>query len=322
MVKRSVVIGAGVLALFALASIRASADVKLPNLISSKMVLQRDVPVTIWGWADEGERVTVSIAGQTHATTAENGKWAVTLAPMKAGGPEIMTISGKNTITLKDILIGEVWVCSGQSNMQWALSQTDEAEKHIAAATNPKIRLYYVARTRSDSPLSETSGTWELCTPKTVPGFSAVAYFFGRELQKAIKAPVGVIHSSWGGSPAEAWTKESVLAANPQFKANILDSYERSIEQFKKALAQEKAKAAKAKKGQKAAAPPRAPWKPGELYNGMIAPLLPYAIKGAIWYQGESNAARAAEYRKLMPTMIQNWRQDWGLGDFPFLIVQ
>jgi len=321
--RRWLVVALGLFSLVIFSALPAGADVRLPHLISDGMVLQQGAPLTIWGWADEGEEVTVTIGNRSAKATALQGKWSVTLKPMKAGGPFEMTIAGKNQIPIKDVLVGEVWVCSGQSNMQWSLKDTFEAEKHIANASNPKIRLFTVPRIKSDVPLEDTTGSWKTCTPDTAKDFSAVGYFFGRDLQKALRVPVGLVHSSWGGSPAEVWTKESVLAANPELKT-ILDGYSKAMEDHKKALTDWEAKAAKAKEaGRQPSRRPNPPgWKPCELYNGMIVPLLPYAIKGAIWYQGESNAGRAAEYRKLFPTMVQNWRRDWGLGDFTFLEVQ
>jgi sialate O-acetylesterase len=312
----------GLLVGVVLAGFSARADVKLPSLISDGMVLQQGAPVTIWGWADEGEQVTIKIRNQVATTIASQRKWSVTLDPMKAGGPYEMIIAGKNRTTLKDVFVGEVWVCSGQSNMEWSLAASFEAKKHIENATNPKIRLFTVPHLKSDVPLDDTTSSWKSCTPETAKTFSAVGYFFGRDLQKALKVPVGLIHSSWGGSPAEVWTKESVLAANPELKS-ILEDSARAAENYRKQLADYEAKAAAAKAaGKQAPRRPGSPWKAGELYNGMIAPLLPYAIKGAIWYQGESNAGRAAQYRQLFPTMIRNWRQDWRLGDLTFLEVQ
>ena len=322
MSRSKVVVSLSVVLVVLLGIPSARADVKLPGVISDGMVLQQGVPVRIWGWMDEGEEVTVKIRRQVESATAKNGRWSVTLAPLKKGGPFTLTISGRNTITLRDVLVGEVWVCSGQSNMQWPLSRTHEAEKRIARAANPKIRLFTVPRTKSDVPLDDIKASWQPCTPETVKEFSAVAYFFGRDLQKALRVPVGLIHTSWGGSPAEVWTRQSLLAANPDLKV-ILDDYSKAFEHYEKAKSEHAAKTQKAKQeGKQPPRPPGAPWKPAELYNGMIAPLLPYAIKGAIWYQGESNASRPEQYRQLFPTMIQNWRRDWRQGDFPFLLVQ
>ena len=299
------------------------ADVKLPGLISENMVIQQKAPVHLWGWADEGEKVTVRFLGQEAFTTARNGRWAVKLKPVSvAGGPFNLTISGKNTITFSNVLVGEVWVCSGQSNMEWALNRSFEAQKHIAAAANPRIRLLTVPKVRADAPRDDVAANWAECTPQTVADFSAVGYFFGRDLQKALGVPVGLIDSSWGGTPAEAWTRSEIMARNPALRS-ITDNYRRSLSSYYTASLNFPTVVAKAKaENQPAPAAPRRPWKPGELYNGMIAPLLPYRIQGVIWYQGEGNASRAMQYRTLLSAMIQNWRDDWNIRTFPFLVVQ
>ncbi|MHC4508673.1 MAG: sialate O-acetylesterase [Planctomycetota bacterium] len=314
------------------------ADVRLPAIIGDNMVLQQGRPVPVWGWADPGEQVLVSTSWHTMSwavTAGQNGKWAFKMNPPKAGGPHEMTISGKNEIAVRNIMVGEVWVCSGQSNMQWAVRQATNAEQEIAEADYPNIRLFTVERSVADQAQSDCKGSWTSCSPETVPGFSAVGYFFGRELYKKLDVPIGLIHTSWGGTPAEAWTRRGALKADADFKP-ILERYgdaiakypqakqehERKLEQWRQAV--EKAKA----EGKKAPPRPREPFGPGHhhspsgLYNAMIAPLIPYGIQGAIWYQGESNASRAYQYRKLFPAMITNWRQDWGQGDFPFLFVQ
>ncbi len=301
----------------------ARADVKLPGLISENMVIQQKAPVHLWGWADEGETVTVRFVGREASTTARNGRWAVTLKPApSAGGPFTLTIAGKNTITLNNVLVGEVWVCSGQSNMEWPLSASFEPQTHIAAATNPQIRLLTVPKVRSGAPRDDVAANWQECTPQTVADFSAVGYFFGRDLHKALKVPIGLIDSSWGGTPAEAWTRAAVLEGHPDLRS-LTGSYRRALSGYYTARLNHAAAVAKAKaENQPAPREPGRPWKPGELYNGMIAPLLPYRIRGVIWYQGESNAGRAAQYRTLFPAMIQNWRDDWNIGTFPFLAVQ
>jgi sialate O-acetylesterase len=305
-------------------ALTAQAEVRLPGFFSDKMVLQQGSPVAIWGWADSGETVTVKFGSQSVQATPANGKWMVRLKRLAAGGPHELTISGKNTITLKNVMVGEVWICSGQSNMQWQLKQSYQPEAAIAAAANPNIRLYHVPRVRSDVPLEDVKASWTECNPQTVPDFSAVAYFFGRELQQALKVPVGVIHTSWGGSPAEAWTSQATLQADVDYRRDILDAYTAANEKYRSALAEwekESAQLKAAGKEQKRQQP-RAPWKPSELYNGMIAPLVPLAFRGAIWYQGEANAGRAFQYRKLMPDMIRDWRRAFGTGDFTFLMVQ
>jgi sialate O-acetylesterase len=300
------------------------ADVKLHGLFSDNMVLQQAVRAPVWGWADEGERVTVSFRGEKVSATAHNGKWMVKLPGLKAGGPETLIVEGKNRIELKNVLVGEIWICSGQSNMEWPLGKSFEAEKDIAGAANPNLRLFTVPKLKANEPVSDVKGSWQESNADTVKSFSAVAWYFGRDLQKARGVPVGLIHTSWGGSPAEVWIREAVLAANPDYKRDILAPYPAQARKFQEELAKwEKETEELRKEGkQPARGRPWANWKPAELYNGMIAPLIPFAIKGAIWYQGESNAGRAHQYRTLFPDMIKNWRSDWGQGDFPFLEVQ
>ena len=282
------------------------ADVRLPALFSDNMVLQQGMRVPVWGWAEDGEAVTVSFRGETVQTKAKDGKWTLKLSRLKAGGPDTLVVQGKNRIELKNVLVGEVWICSGQSNMEWPLKQSFKPTQDIASSANPMLRLFLVPKTKADEPRDDVKAEWKESGPQTVPGFSAVAYYFGRDLQKALKVPVGLIETCWGGSPAEVWMSQRVLEGNPDYKRDILDSYTAAV-----------AKAsASTNKAQ------RPGWKPTELYNGMIAPLIPYGIKGAIWYQGESNAGRAHQYRTLFADMIRNWRKDWGEGDFTFLAVQ
>lgn len=284
------------------------ADVKLPSLFSDNMVLQQGMRVPVWGWADDGETVTVTFRGNSVTTTADNGKWMVRLPSQKAGGPETLEVSGKNKIAIQNVLVGEVWICSGQSNMEWDLRRSYQPEEDIAASANANMRLFLVPKLKAESPQTDTKGSWKVADPTSTPGFSAVAYYFGRDLQKALGGvPVGLIGTYWGGSPAEVWMSREFLAARPGYKADILDSYEAALR-----------KAQTSRDGK--LKPPA--WRPTELYNGMIAPLLPYAIKGAIWYQGESNAGRAEQYRSLFADMIRNWRVDWNQGDFTFLAVQ
>ncbi len=312
-------------ALVLLCSVLASqANVTLHGLFTDNMLLQRDTTVAIWGWADEGESVTVEFRDQKVKTTAKKGQWSVKLKKLKAGGPDQLKVTGKNSLVLKNVLVGEVWIASGQSNMEMALWGCYEAEKDIAAAKNPMIRLYTVPRIKADAPLTNVAAAWQECNPDTVKPFSGVAYYFARDLSKALGVPVGIIHTSWGGSPAEVWMSTEALASNPDYKRDILDPYPAQLQRYQQALAQFQKEEAEAKKEGKAFTKgrPWPNWKPTELYNGMIAPLIPYAIKGAIWYQGESNAGRAWQYRTLFADMIKNWRHDWGHGNFPFLQVQ
>jgi sialate O-acetylesterase len=311
------------------------ADVKIHPLFGDNMVLQQGIRVPVWGTADCGEKVTVRFQGQEVSAQAEDGKWTLYLEKLQAGGTFQLTVHGKNKLEFTNVLVGEVWVCSGQSNMAWRVQQSANSDEEIASSQNPLIRLFTVAQAHADNPLATLKGNWQECGPKTVGSFSAVGYFFGRDLQKAIGVPVGLISSSVGGTPAEAWTSRKALEANPALKgiadqySALLKDYPQAREKYLAALEKHKQAVAEAKKEGKM--PPRAPQapmgpesprRPAALYNGMIAPLIPFGIRGAIWYQGESNAGQAYLYRSLFPAMIQNWRDDWRLGDFPFLFVQ
>jgi sialate O-acetylesterase len=305
-------------------AIAVQAEVKLHSLFTDHMVLQRGMAVPIWGSADDGEQVTVEFRGKKVSTTAKGGAWMVKLGKLKAGGPDELKVTGKNSITLRDVLVGEVWLASGQSNMEWPLRASFQPISDIQSANNPSLRLYTVPKLKADKPVKNVEAAWKETAPGSVSNFSAVAYYFGLKLQKDLGVPVGLIHTSWGGSPAEVWMREEVLAANPGYKRDILDAYPESLKKVAEGIAQWEKEQAEAKSEGKAFTKrkPSAGWKPCELYNGMIAPLIPYAIKGAIWYQGESNAGRAHQYRTLFPDMVTNWRKDWGQGDFPFLQVQ
>jgi sialate O-acetylesterase len=288
------------------------------------MVLQQQKPIPVWGWAEDGEKVTVQFRWQKATTVAKDGKWMVRLQPEKAGGPDRFIVKGNNTVEFHDVLVGEVWICSGQSNMEWPMSRAFEPQQDIQNATNPMIRLFTVPKLKAKAPVRDVQASWQVCAPEVAKNFSAIAYYFGRALQLARGVPVGLIHTSWGGTPAEVWMSEEVLAANPEFQRDILDAYPAAWRSYQKQLTDYmEQKAALEKEGKKSEQrAPRSPWKPCELYNGMIAPLIPYAIRGAIWYQGESNAGRAYQYRTLFADLIRNWRKDWGQGSFTFLAVQ
>ncbi len=468
---------------FAVGLTAASAAVRLPAIFSSNMVLQRDLKVPVWGWADAGERITVVIGGERHSTRADaQGRWRVKIGPFPAGGPYTLTVTGAtNSVALANVLAGDVWICSGQSNMEWNVGGTRNAAEEIAAATFPQIRLFTVPKSIQFTPLADCQpgGAWVECSPKTVAGFSAVGYFFGRHLFQATGVPVGLINSSWGGTVAEAWTSRETLCPMPDFKPGLdtiakatsmdLAAAQREFETkqtaWQKAFDEQLAvggqkdwsapgvddkgwkqaplpgfweehglpnfdgivwyrktvdiPAALAGKeltlslgpiddddvtyvngtrvgategwtvpriyqvpanlvkagplvlavrvldkgggggfhgtpevmtlgtaGQPAVAlagpwaydvvmdmakiPPRPaappllnnPNQPTVLYNGMLAPLVPFGLRGAIWYQGESNAGRAYQYRTLFPAMISDWRRHWGQGKFPFFFVQ
>lgn len=333
-------VGALFLGLFLFAP-TAFADPQFASVFSDNMVLQRGQPVPVWGRAAPGEKVTVSFAGQSLSATAdEKGAWSVTLTSLTAHktGQELKVTGASGEARLcKNVLVGEVWLCSGQSNMQWSLTRSMNGKKEIAAANYPMIRLLYVKRTASVTAKDKIQGLWQACTPKTAAPFSAVAYFFGRRLFKELDVPIGLINSSWGGTRAEAWTRLGALKAQESL-APLLKHWDQSIktydgkaekERFQKALARWKEKRKNLKKGQRGPRRPRMRWdpatsyhRPGNLYNGMIAPLVPFAIKGVIWYQGESNLGRADQYKTIFPAMIRNWRSDWKQGDFPFYFVQ
>ena len=302
----------------------ARAEVKLHSLFTDHMVLQRGVAVPVWGWADEGERVTVEFRGKKVSTTARGGAWMVKLGKLKAGGPHELKVTGRNSITLRDVLVGEVWIASGQSNMEWPLRASFQPMNDIQSANNPNLRLYTVPKLKADQPVKNVESAWKETAPGSVSNFSAVAYYFGLKLQKDLGVPVGLIHTSWGGSPAEVWMRDEVLAANPGYRRDIVDAYAGQVKKLADAISQWEKEQAEAKSEGKpfTKRQPTAGWKPSELYNGMIAPLIPYAIQGAIWYQGESNAGRAHQYRTLFADMVTNWRKDWVQGDFTFLQVQ
>jgi sialate O-acetylesterase len=280
------------------------ADVKPHALCSEGMVLQQKAETKIWGKAEPDEAVTVSFRGEKVATKADaKGNWLVALKANGAGGPFEMTIAGKNTIEYKNVLVGEVWVCSGQSNMEQSVNGSDKGDQEAAksAPHNSMLRMFQVARTPFAGPQTETSGKWVEADGKVVGNWTAVGYFFGRDLQEKLKVPVALIQSAWGGTRAEAWTSPEALAASPNYK-NEIDAFLKANPDPNKI--------------------DKNPNAPSVLHNGMIHPLLNYRIQGAIWYQGESNAGRAFAYRELFPMMIQNWRHDWNQPELAFLFVQ
>ena len=290
--------------LFFLLTSNISAQVTLPSIFNDNMVLQQNFEAPIWGWAEPGSEIIVSGSwSRMPARTAiadKDGKWVVKLKTTSAGGPYYVYI---NDIAIENVMLGEVWICSGQSNMQWALEQSEDAEEEIDKADFPSMRLFYVARDNADEPSKDCYGKWEVCNPETAKSFSAVAYYFGKEIYKDLDVPVGLIHTSWGGSTAQAWTNYNILQSSPEGQYYI--------EKYKE-------KIAKATPG----VVPRNHQTPSGLYNAMLHPLIPFGIRGAIWYQGESNTEEHYLYKNLMNTMISNWRDEWGQGDFPFYFVQ
>ena len=319
-----------------------SADVKLPSIFGDNMVLQQGIENPIWGWADSGEKVTIHIEGHDKKLDSMAGKsarWQLKLPKLKASNEPIeITIKGKNTITLKNVLIGEVWVCSGQSNMQWPVDASNDPDLEKLSANYPNIRFITVPRIGTQEPQNDFEGQWEACNPETAGQFSAVGYFFGRQLHQTLGVPVGLIDNAWGGSAAEAWIRRDRLdklpAAKPymeQWKNTEANYDEAKINaDFKKKLAAWETRAKAARESKKPVPnKPRAPrnplvgqHRPANLYNGVLKPIIGYGIKGAIWYQGESNSSRAKAYRDVFTLMIESWRQDWNQGDFPFYWVQ
>jgi sialate O-acetylesterase len=313
------------------------ADVRLPDVIGSSMVLQQKQAIPIWGSAEPGETVTVAFGGQKKTVVAGgDGKWRVDLGKFASNfKPQTMTISGKNTIELKDILVGEVWLVAGQSNMQRLLRETDNGEAVQSAANHPNIRLFNVSREVAFKRRAGKLGEWSACSPDSVKEFSAAGYYFGLEMEKELKVPIGLINSSYGGSQAEAWTPVEYLNASPDLKATVERTkiwdeerpkvkvgYAEAIKKWREDS--DKAKAAGARPSPSPSVPDalRDYRIASSIYDGMIEPLIPFAIRGAIWYQGESNEARAEQYSILLPTMIRAWRERWGAGNFPFGIIQ
>ncbi|MEP6756959.1 MAG: sialate O-acetylesterase [Chthonomonadales bacterium] len=296
------------------AKAQQNANPFLAPLFTNNMVLQRNAPVPVWGWTAPGSKVTVEFRGKkANAVAGPDGKWMAKLPPTKEGGPFELNISGPTSVKLTNILVGDVWICSGQSNCEMGIGNVNDADKEISGANYPNIRLFTVQKTIGLTPTNQLVknsqmlyGEWSPCSPQTVKtggwnGFSAIGYFFGRMLHQELNVPIGLIHTSWGGTIAEAWASEEAL---------------RPIEDFNGGIDKVKSDAAAG------VGPGNNPNRPTVLYNAMISPLIPFAIKGAIWYQGESNAGRAFQYRKVLPTMITDWRNRFGVGDFPFFIVQ
>jgi len=288
------------LCLFAVA-LTATADVKLPPVLGSGMVLQRDLPVPVWGWADAGEKVSVSFAGQTKTSKAgDNGKWMVKLDPLKANDkPANLTITGSNKISLDNVLVGEVWICSGQSNMEWSIRASMNANEEITASDHPQIRLFNVpGHTTSSLPQEAGKGNWQVCSPKTSSGFSAVGYYFGRRLHKELEVPVGLIGSNWGGTRIEPWTTLAGFESVPQLSkiANQVKNYKADTQVGGRS--------------------------PSAIYNSMVHPLTPFAMRGGIWYQGESNGGEGVTYYHKKHALVNGWRKAFQNKDLGFYWVQ
>ena len=317
-------------------SSQCNAEIKLPALVSSHMVLQQNSEVNLWGWSSPDEKIKIELGWQNEIlnTVADaNGNWKVPINTPAADNKSYqIKLTGENAITLSDIKLGEVWICSGQSNMYFTLGKQGDSWKtgvmnykeEVKEANYPDIRLFTVEVNASQTPEKDIEGFWQLCTPQNTYYFSAVAYYFGRSLYQDLKVPIGLISSSWGGTKVESWTSKEILQKNQNFLpilkcyAEKERNYYDELEQYYTSLLN------KSNSRKKLEKPSR--WEknkdPYVLYNAMIHPLINYTIKGAIWYQGESNADRAYQYRSLFPAMVKNWRDDWNQGNFPFYFVQ
>ena len=328
------------LGLLVASSLLARAAVTLPAILSDHAVLQQSSRVPIWGAADPGEKITVEFAGQSHTTIAGvDGKWQIALNPLKVGAPQTLTIRGKQTLTIQDVLVGEVWLGSGQSNMAMTVARSKDFDTEKNHANFPLIRQFKEDSAAANQAQTVGQGRWVLCSPETVGGFSAALYFFGRELHQILQAPVGLINSSVGGTPIESWIAPEVQRASPALrpffaavqKENAAIASPEAVEQYTRNLAEWEAaqKTARTQK-QKAARKPVNPVEVaarkgnlGGLYNGKISPLIPYALRGALWYQGEANStlAKAPFYEPQLALLVRDWRSRWGY-DFPFAWVQ
>ena len=320
-------------------TLSARAAITLPAIFKDHMVLQRDKPIPVWGWADAGQEINVKFGQQTKTTKAgKDGRWKVVLDPLPASSdPGILRVSGQSTEVVKDVLVGEVWLCSGQSNMAMAVKGVADAEKEIAAGDFPLIRMFFVQSFTATTQQEQCQGVWQSCSPRTIPNFSAAAYFFGRELHQTLKVPVGLINSSVGGTTIESWTSMEAMQKEAQLQP-LLKRWQKDVDLFE--LPDNRAKNDAAKKqwqeavktalAAKMPAPTQPTYvgsdplhanRPANLFNGKIAPLIPFALRGAIWYQGESNSGNGPLYALQLPLMIRDWRTRWG-AEFPFAWVQ
>ena len=320
------------------------AEVRVPSVIGSNMVLQRDMAVPIWGWAASGEEVTVTLmAADAGAETLASvsavadaaGNWRVTLPARDAGGPYTIQVAGSSVLEFTNVLFGEVWVCSGQSNMEWPVRASKDRDAEIAAADYPMIRLFDVPHRPSGLRQYDVAATWQETTPETIPNFSAVAYYFGRKLYKNLDVPIGLISTNWGGTRIEPWTPpvgfrtvpalENIAKEVQAADATYRDELPEKMNAIEKWIAE--TRAALETGGRLTEIPVnrhalRHHARPTGLYNGMVHPLVPYAIRGALWYQGESNRQEGMLYHEKMKALINGWREVWGQGDFPFYFVQ
>lgn len=319
-------------------------EVKLPSIFADHMVLQREMSIPVWGYAKPGAKVAVELGEakvETQVGPAKEGqtetRWDVSLPAQQAGGPHVLKVTvGDEVREIQDVLVGEVWICSGQSNMEWSVARSAGGPEAAAAENDPMLRHFKVQHVTAMTPQTDLPGAWTLATPETVPQWTAAGYWFAKELRKELDVPVGIVNTSWGGTRVEAWTSRNELNKEADFVELLkwwddrVDRYDAEAEKarYDQALADWTAKAAEAKNaGQPEPARPQPPYdptkdqhRPAALYNAMIAPIVPYAARGFLWYQGESNVGRAHQYRKLFPAMIVNWRKDWK-SEMPFYFV-
>jgi sialate O-acetylesterase len=330
-------------ATFFLTAMPLMAEVGVGSLFQDHLVLQRDQAVPVWGTAEVGEKVTVSVAGvEGSATAGADGRWMVRLPAMRGGGPHVMRIEGTNVVELKDVMVGEVWLCSGQSNMDFTMASTEkrsyagvrDAEEEIAAANHPQIRQFSAEWTMRDEPQDSVAGEWAVCSPNSAGDFSAVGYFFARKLSQELKVAVGIINCSYGASTCEAWMSREAVEGDEALRP-LWDAYQKKREEFSAkpdALAAYEAAHAKwseafKERGRAAGRAPKHPdpvqdqHHPSVLFNGMIAPVLPYGVRGAVWYQGESNTGNTAMYAGLQQALVKDWRARWGQDRFAFHAV-
>lgn len=326
-----------------LISTSASADIRLPGFFTDHMVLQREIPIPLWGWADPGEKVSVTIdqSEPVTATADEVGKWQLKMPQMKAGGPHKITFVGGNTLSLNDVLIGEVWLCSGQSNMEWSVARSLNPEEEAAAANYPEIRHVKIGRSTNGYPQDDVSAQWEVCSPETVPNFTAAGYYMARHLHTELGVPIGLLNSSWGGTRIEPWTPIEGFAQVEALKdihQRILqtlpesDTYravlQKYIEETEVWLSVAKASLNNGEPSPPAPAYPAGllpitkHTEPSAIFNAMMAPLVGYGMRGAVWYQGESNHTEGMLYHEKKKALVAGWRKLWGIGDFPFYYVQ
>ncbi|MEM6334636.1 MAG: sialate O-acetylesterase [Planctomycetota bacterium] len=312
-----------VLACGVLCASAAWAELRLPAVFGDHMVLQRDRPVAVWGWADPGEEVAVTIAGQSVALRADaSGRWSGRLTAMPAGGPYTLSVRGADaSIEVSDVMVGEVWLCSGQSNMDMRLLKVWDDEQIEQRLERDGVRLFRVERAIADEPQEDVDARWARCEPREARMFSAVAYFMGAALHEELGVTVGLIHTAYGGTPAEAWTDTARLDEHPAL-ADINKRWADRVATYEAQLAAYEATVVSGDTAAKKPAEPPARYAPGGLFNAMVAPLIPYTVRGMAWYQGESNVWRAMQYRPLLGTMIEDWREQWGGEAIPFGVVQ